>query len=127
MVLVLAVIKLKTNRSHFGRVNLTSTVPGLLLPVPDMKVHQDLVQTIDGVCFPLLAEGGLASLINVDFIDNLKLRGNYGLTGNQPSIVICHCFVLVRKAISGYNEKFGRLMPRLAMLIQILNGKRKVK
>ena len=36
--------------------------------------------------FPAIGGGvDLASLINVSFIDNLKIRGNYGLTGNQPS------------------------------------------
>lgn len=36
--------------------------------------------------FPAIGGGvDLASLINVSFFDNLKLRANYGLTGNQPS------------------------------------------
>ncbi|MEI6047428.1 MAG: SusC/RagA family TonB-linked outer membrane protein [Bacteroidota bacterium] len=36
--------------------------------------------------FPAIGGGAdLSKLINVSFIDNLKLRVNYGVTGNQPS------------------------------------------
>jgi iron complex outermembrane receptor protein len=36
--------------------------------------------------FPAIGGGAdLSKLINLDFIDNLKLRVNYGITGNQPS------------------------------------------
>ena len=36
--------------------------------------------------FPAIGGGvDLAKLINVSFIDNLKFRANYGLTGNQPN------------------------------------------
>ncbi len=36
--------------------------------------------------FPSIGGGlDLASLINVSFIDNLKIRANYGITGNQPN------------------------------------------
>ncbi len=36
--------------------------------------------------FPAIGGGvDLASFIDADYIDNLKLRANYGLTGNQPS------------------------------------------
>ncbi len=36
--------------------------------------------------FPAIGGGvDLANIINVSFIDNLKIRGNYGITGNQPA------------------------------------------
>ncbi len=35
--------------------------------------------------FPAISGGvDISSLLNVSFIDNLKIRANYGLTGNQP-------------------------------------------
>jgi len=36
--------------------------------------------------FPAISGGvDISSLLNVSFIDNLKLRANYGITGNRPS------------------------------------------
>jgi len=58
--------------------------------------------------FPAIGGGiDLASLINVSFIDNLKVRGNYGMTGNQPNESYLS---LLRLGPSGnffYNGAFG--------------------
>jgi TonB-dependent starch-binding outer membrane protein SusC len=36
--------------------------------------------------FPAIGGGAdISKMLNIDFIDNLKLRANYGITGNQPA------------------------------------------
>lgn len=58
--------------------------------------------------FPAIGGGvDLAKFINVSFIDNLKIRANYGLTGNQPTDSYLS---LLRLGPSGnfyYNGKYG--------------------
>lgn len=58
--------------------------------------------------FPAIGGGvELAKFLNLNFIDNLKVRGNYGLTGNRPSDSYLS---LLRLGPSGnffYNGKFG--------------------
>jgi len=58
--------------------------------------------------FPAVGGGvDLASLINVDFIDNLKLRANYGLTGAMPSSSYLSLLRLGPQGNFYYNGKFG--------------------
>ena len=58
--------------------------------------------------FPAVGGGvDLASLINVDIIDNLKLRANYGLTGNQPSNSYLSLLRLGPQGNFFYNGLFG--------------------
>ena len=58
--------------------------------------------------FPAVGGGAdISKLINVSFIDNLKLRVNYGITGNQPTdsyLVIAASGSL--RATSFYNGSF---------------------
>ena len=58
--------------------------------------------------FPAIGAGvDLAKVINIDIIDNLKVRANYGVTGNQPRDSYIS---LLRLGPSGnfyYNGKFG--------------------
>lgn len=57
--------------------------------------------------FPAIGGGvDLANMINLSFVDNLKIRANFGLTGNQPS---SSYLSLLRLGPSGnffYNGKF---------------------
>lgn len=58
--------------------------------------------------FPAIGGGvDLASMINVDFIDNLKLRANYGLTGNMPGESYLSLLRLGPQGNFFYNGKFG--------------------
>ncbi len=58
--------------------------------------------------FPAIGGGvDLASIINVDFIDNLKLRANYGLTGNMPNESYLSLLRLGPQGNFFYNGKFG--------------------
>ncbi len=58
--------------------------------------------------FPAIGGGAdLSKLINLSFLDNLKIRANYGVTGNQPSESYLS---LLRLGPSGnffYNGNFG--------------------
>jgi len=57
--------------------------------------------------FPAVGGGvDLASMINVSFIDNLKIRGNYGLTGNQPSSSYLSLLRLGPRGNFFYNGEF---------------------
>jgi iron complex outermembrane receptor protein len=58
--------------------------------------------------FPAIGGGvDLASMINVDFIDNLKLRANYGLTGNMPGESYLSLLRLGPQGNFFYNGLFG--------------------
>ena len=57
--------------------------------------------------FPAVGGGvDLAPMINVSFIDNLKIRGNYGLTGNQPNSSYLSLLRLSPQGNFYYNGKF---------------------
>lgn len=57
--------------------------------------------------FPAVGGGvDIAPMINVSFIDNLKIRGNYGLTGNQPSSSYLSLLRLGPQGNFFYNGKF---------------------
>ena len=57
--------------------------------------------------FPSIGGGvDLASLINVSFIDNLKIRANYGITGNQPNDSYLSLFRLGPQGNFFYNGVF---------------------
>jgi iron complex outermembrane receptor protein len=57
--------------------------------------------------FPAIGGGAdLARLINVSFVDNLKLRVNYGITGNQPKDSYLSLLRLGPQGNFYYNGKF---------------------
>jgi iron complex outermembrane receptor protein len=58
--------------------------------------------------FPAIGGGvDLAKVINVSAIDNLKIRANYGQTGNQPRNSYMSLLRLYRSGNFFYNGKFG--------------------
>jgi iron complex outermembrane receptor protein len=58
--------------------------------------------------FPAIGGGAdISKLINVSFIDNLKLRANYGITGNQPSSSYLSLLTLGPNGNFYYNGNFG--------------------
>ena len=58
--------------------------------------------------FPAIGGGAdISKLINVSFIDNLKLRVNYGITGNQPSSSYLSLLTLGPNGNFYYNGNFG--------------------
>lgn len=58
--------------------------------------------------FPAIGGGvDLASMINVSFLDNLKIRANYGMTGSQPKDSYISLLRLGPQGNFYYNGKFG--------------------
>lgn len=58
--------------------------------------------------FPAVGGGvDLTPIVNISFIDNLKVRANYGLIGNQPSNSYLSLLRLGPQGSFYYNGKFG--------------------
>ncbi len=72
--------------AFFGRVNLNINSTWFVTASARYEGSSRFGEDNKWGLFPAIGGGvDLAPMINVSFIDNLKIRGNYGLTGNQPN------------------------------------------
>ena len=72
--------------AFFGRVNLNLNSTWFVTASARYEGSSRFGKDSKWGLFPAIGGGAdLAKLINVSFIDNLKLRVNYGITGNQPA------------------------------------------
>lgn len=72
--------------AFFGRVNLNVNSVWFLTASARYEGSSRFGADNKWGLFPAIGGGvELAKFLNLSFVDNLKVRGNYGLTGNQPS------------------------------------------
>ena len=94
--------------AFFGRVNLNVNSTYFLMASARYEGSSRFGTSNRWGLFPAIGGGvDIAKFMNVSFVDNLKVRANYGLTGNQPNDSYLS---LLRLGPSGnfyYNGKFG--------------------
>lgn len=94
--------------AFFGRVNLNVNSIWFLTASARYEGSTRFGDANKWGLFPAIGGGvELASFLNLSFIDNLKVRGNYGLTGNQPSNSYLSLLRLGPQGNFFYNGKFG--------------------
>lgn len=94
--------------AFFGRVNLNINSAWFVTASARYEGSSRFGASNKWGLFPAIGGGvDLSKIINVDFIDNLKVRGNYGLTGNQPSSSYLSLLRLGPQGNFFYNGKFG--------------------
>ena len=94
--------------AFFGRVNLNINSKWFVSASARYEGSSRFGEDNKWGLFPSLGGGvDIAPLINVSFIDNLKIRANYGLTGNQPTQSYLSLLRLGPQGNFYYNGKFG--------------------
>jgi TonB-linked SusC/RagA family outer membrane protein len=94
--------------AFFGRVNLNISNSWFLTASARYEGSSRFGANNKWGLFPAIGGGfDLAKLINLSFFDNLKIRGNYGVTGNQPSSSYISLLRLGPTGNFFYNGEFG--------------------
>ena len=95
--------------AFFGRVNLNLNNTFFLTASARYEGSSRFGANNKWGLFPAIGGGAdLAKFLNVDFLDNLKIRANYGITGNQPS---SSYISLLRFGVSGNFDYNGNWVP----------------
>lgn len=94
--------------AFFGRVNLNINSTWFVTASARYEGSSRFGENNKWGLFPAVGGGvDLAPIINVSIIDNLKVRANYGLTGNQPSSSYLSLLRLGPQGNFFYNGNFG--------------------
>ncbi|MCX6254099.1 MAG: SusC/RagA family TonB-linked outer membrane protein [Bacteroidia bacterium] len=93
--------------AFFGRVNLNINNKWFLTASARKEGSSRFGTNNKWGLFPALGAGvDITDLIKVSFIDNLKFRVNYGITGNQPSVSYLSLLRMVPQGVFYYNGNF---------------------
>jgi len=94
--------------SFFSRVNLNVKDTWFLTASARYEGSSRFGEANKWGIFPAIGGGvEIGKFLNVSAIDNLKIRGNYGITGNRPSDSYLSLLRLGPKGNFFYNGKFG--------------------
>lgn len=94
--------------SFFGRVNLNINSKWFVTASARYEGSSRFGANNKWGLFPAIGGGvDLTPILNLSFIENLKVRANYGLTGNQPSVSYLSLLRLGPQGSFYYNGKFG--------------------